>query len=76
MIVLKNFATGDFCVDTLAGAFVIMAIVLMIASEVAVPVSYATFVRTGAMIDVLTGMVFSVVTDNGTNVSADTGLSM
>ena len=56
-IVIAPFVRG-----IISEVFVIVVTVLMIASEVAVPVSCATVVRTGAMIDVLTGMVFSAVT--------------
>ena len=51
---------ADFCVDMLREVFVIVVIVSMIASEVVVPVSYATVVRSDAMIEVLTGTVTSV----------------
>ena len=61
-------------IDTVTNTIVVIAV--MIASEVGVPVSCATVVRADTMIDVLTGMVFTVVPANGTNVSADTGLSI
>ena len=76
MIVWLDFWGAGFATATPSEVFAIVAIALVTALKASLPVSYATVVRTGAMIDVLTGMVFSVVTDNGTNVSADTGLSM
>ena len=47
-------------IDTVTNTSVVIAV--MIASEVCVPVSCATVVRADTMIDVLTGMVFSVLT--------------
>ena len=63
----------DLCVDTPAEAFLIVVIAVVIASEVAV---LASDVWADGMIDLLTGLVFRVVTANGTNGSADTDFSM
>ena len=62
MIALLAWGMVDFGVDMLAEVRMIVVIVAIIVSEVPVPVSCATDVRAGAMIDdVLTGTAISVV---------------
>ena len=70
MIVPLTWGMVGFGVNMLTEVCMIVVIVAIIASEVAVPVSYATGVRAGVMIDVLAGTAISVVPVNGISVLA------